>query len=364
LIKYIDEYRNPELAQALAEKIRGFMPSHPIQLMEVCGGHTLTIFKFGLHALLPSHLKLISGPGCPVCVTHNDFIDTAIALGQQKNHLIASFGDMIRVPGSHSSLQQALAEGSDIRVCYSPVDALELAQQYPHKEVIFLGIGFETTAPGIAAAILQAQHSGLSNFSVLSALKTMPMAMQVLLESGEIAINGFICPGHVSSITGSEMYQPLVRKHRIPCVISGFEPLDMLESIYLLLRQNHLQKAKVEIQYTRGVRPEGNPKAKALLQQVFEPEDTPWRGLGIIPGSGLKLKSTYANFDARRRFKVTLPPTRDVSGCICGAVMRGVKIPPDCRLFRRTCTPETPQGACMVSNEGTCATYYKYGDNL
>ena len=360
MIKYIDEYRNPDLAKHIAKKIHSIMPEKPLKIMEVCGGHTTTIFKFGIKDFLPAHLNLISGPGCPVCVTSNDFIDTAVELSNFEDVIITSFGDMIRVPGSESSLMKEKAAGADIRICFSPLDAVTIAEDNPDKEIVFLGIGFETTAPAVAVAILTACTKGLKNFSVLSSHKTMPQAMKALMDSGEIALDGFICPGHVSTVAGIRMYDFLVNDYNIPCVVSGFEPVDMLESIFMIVKQISENRAEVENQYTRSVRPGGNPKAIKLMYKVFEPADMPWRGLGIIHGSGLKIRKEYGDFDASQKFEVEIPPSKEFPGCICGDIMRGVKIPSDCKLFGRVCVPEDPKGSCMVSDEGACATYYKY----
>lgn len=328
--------------------------------MEVCGGHTITILKYRINDLLPENFKLISGPGCPVCVTNNDFIDKAIEISHINNIIVATFGDLMRVPGSRSKLLEEKASGSDIRICYSPMEAIQIAEQNPENEIIFLGIGFETTAPLVAAAIVQSQLKGLKNFSVLSSHKTMPMAMKTLLDSGDVALNGFVCPGHVSTIAGTKMYEFIAKDYKIPCVVSGFEPNDILESILMLAKQILERRAEVENQYKRSVRPEGNLKAIKLMEEVFEPVDMPWRGLGVIPQSGLKIRKKYKQFDADEKFQVKVPPPKECPGCICGDIMRGVKIPTQCKLFKRVCTPEDPKGACMVSEEGTCATYFKY----
>lgn len=362
MIKYIDEFRNPQIAQSISKKIRENAPEFGINFMEVCGGHTITIIKYGIKDLLPTNINLISGPGCPVCVTNNDFIDKAIEISHINNVIIATFGDMIRVPGSRSSLLKEKASGIDVRICYSPMEAVDIAENNPGNEIVFLGIGFETTAPLVAASILAAKAKCLKNFSVLSSHKTMPQAMKALLDSGDIALNGFICPGHVSTITGTGIYEFLARDYKIPCVVSGFEPNDILESIFMLTKQILEKQPEVENQYKRSVRSEGNLKAIKLMEEVFEPVDMPWRGLGVIPQSGLKIREKYKQFDADERFQVKVPPPKEFPGCICGDIMRGVKIPTQCKLFKRVCTPEDPKGACMVSDEGTCATYFKYGN--
>lgn len=360
MLKYIDEYRNPELVKAIVAEIHREFSGEPIKIMEVCGGHTITIFKFGIQRLLPANIHLISGPGCPVCVTDIAFIDKAIALAHRENVIIASFGDMIRVPGSRSSLQKEKGQGIDVRICYSPMDAVAMAQKNPDKEVVFLGIGFETTAPTVAVAVKYAADNGINNFSVLSAHKTMPQAMKALLDSGEIDLKGFICPGHVSAITGVHIYDFIAKDYHIPCVVSGFEPLDMLETILMIVRQLNAGKGIVENQYGRSVREKGNVAAMTLIMEVFEAVDTEWRGIGTIPGSGLGIREKYQAFDANYKFDIKIEPVQETVGCICGDIMRGVMVPTDCSLFRRICNPEDPKGACMVSDEGTCATWYKY----
>ena len=359
-MKYVDEFRNNRVAQRLSEEIKSLARDREMTFMEVCGGHTIAIFKYGLRDLLPPGIHLISGPGCPVCVTPTGFIDRAVALSRRKEVIIATFGDMIRVPGSSSSLREEKAQGADVWVVYSAMDAIPVARDNPDKKVVFLGIGFETTAPTIAATILQADRLRLSNFFVLSTLKTMPNALKALLEGDDMGIQGFICPGHVSTITGLGIYEFIARDYGVPCVISGFEPTDILQTLYMLTRQVGDGVAKVESQYTRTVKREGNPLAQKTMMAVFEPCDMEWRGLGIIPGSGLKIRDEFVRFNALQHFDVEVEPTRQEPGCICGDVMRGAKTPLDCKLFKKTCTPANPAGACMVSEEGTCATYFKY----
>ena len=364
MIKFIDEYRDPQLIARAAAQIREITPERNINLMEVCGGHTITIFKYGLKKLLPDNINLISGPGCPVCVTDTEFIDRAIALAKMPNVIVTTFGDMVRVPGSRGSLQSTKAEGADVRTCYSPMEALEIATGNPEKEVVFIGIGFETTAPTTAAAIQTAKARSIGNFSVLATHKTMPMAMKTLLDAGEITLHGFICPGHVTTITGPEIYQFIADEYKIPCVVAGFEPLDMLEAIFMLVKQIAENQAQVENQYRRAVKPGGNRKALEIMMEVFAPCDSTWRGLGNIPDSGLRIRDRYHDWDATKKFQVDIIPSRQNPACICGAIMRGVRVPPDCRLFGKVCTPENPQGACMVSAEGACATYFVYGERL
>ncbi|OFZ19391.1 MAG: hydrogenase formation protein HypD [Bdellovibrionales bacterium GWB1_55_8] len=359
-MKYIEEFRNHAAAQALVREIHRISGGRRIRIMEVCGGHTMAIFKYGLPGLLPANIELISGPGCPVCVTSNSFIDHAIELAKDRGTLIATFGDLIRVPGSSSSLQKERGEGADVRICYSPLDALELAKQHPDRNVVFLGVGFETTAPTAAATIHRAAEQGRANFSMLTAFKTMPNAMKALLDGGEVALDAFLCPGHVSVITGTGIYEFIAREYRTPCVVSGFEPLDLLQSILKIIEQIAAGLAKVENQYTRAATLPGNPAAQKLLKEVFHESDADWRGIGTIPRSGLEISDEYARFDARKVFPVKLKPSRENPACICGSIMRGAKRPLDCPLFSKVCTPESPKGACMVSDEGSCATYYKY----
>ena len=359
IMEYIDEYRDSVRIDHLVAHIRD-ISRKPIKLMEVCGTHTVTIFRNGIRDLLPDCITLISGPGCPVCVTPIDGIDRAIALAQEKETIIATFGDLLRVPGSETSLLKQRGEGADIRVVYSAYDGLRLAQQNRDRQVIFLGVGFETTAPTIAAVIQRAREARIGNFTVLSMHKVIPPALKALVQSQELQIDGFICPGHVSTIIGTEPYMPIAHNFGVPCVIAGFEPFDVLQAIGLLMRQIEHGEANVEIQYRRGVSPEGNPKARALLEEVFEPCDSVWRGLGSLPRSGLKIASPYGEFDAERSFDIATANGGEPPGCLCGDILRGLKRPPDCSLFRKACTPESPVGACMVSSEGTCAAYYKY----
>lgn len=360
-MKYIDEFRNREIAQALAEKIRQAAGDRAITLMEVCGTHTMAIFRYGLRTLLPPRIRLLSGPGCPVCVTPNGYIDRAIAYARESGVILTTFGDMIRVPGSGSSLEKEKAEGHDVRIVYSTLQALKIAADNPGRRVIFLGVGFETTAPTVAASLLRADKEGINNYFVLSAHKVIPPAMEALVNTPELNIDGFICPGHVSSIIGAKPYKALAGSHHIPCVIAGFEPLDILQTIYILISRIEKGEAEVDIQYRRCVREEGNPRALSLLREVFEVEDSSWRGLGIIPASGFKIRDKYRRFDAEREMKVKVEKTRENPNCLCGDILRGLKMPGDCPLFKTVCRPENPLGACMVSGEGTCAAYYKYG---
>ena len=331
-----------------------------VRFMEVCGTHTMSAFRSGLRQLLPPRVHLLSGPGCPVCVTETNYVDAAIALARRPEIIVATFGDLIRVPGSDSSLEQERAAGATVQIVYSPMDALALAQETPGKQIVFLGVGFETTAPTVAWAIWKAAEAGLTNFSVLCAHKTMPHAMEALLRDQQIAVDGFLCPGHVSVITGARMYQFIATRYQVPCVISGFEAWDILKSISLLLEQVAVGHATVDIEYGRAVNEHGNLAAQRLIKTVFEEADAEWRGLGLIARSGLRIRAAFAAFDAARRFDVTFDEATVNPACRCGDVLRGMTTPPDCRLFGKTCTPLRPFGPCMVSSEGTCAAWYKY----
>lgn len=359
-MKYIDEYKNKDLVSKIAGAISSLRVS--ANLMEVCGTHTTAIFKSGIRSLLPKGVKLLSGPGCPVCVTSEEDIDAMISLADVPGSVIATFGDMMRIPGSNGSLAGKKAEGADIRIVYSPLDAISIAQANKDRKVFFLGVGFETTAPAVAATVIDAREKGLNNFFVYSAHKLIPPAIKAVLDSGEVKVDGFILPGHVSTIIGSKPYEFIADDYGIPSVIAGFEPVDLMESVYLLLKEIKGGSEKVEIEYTRAVKPEGNPAARRVMDEVFGLADADWRGLGKIAKSGLEIRGKYSRFDAKKAFNIKVPKRRaKVSGCICGDVLRGVKLPTDCRLFGKICTPEDPKGPCMVSAEGTCAAYYKYG---
>ncbi|MBN1694281.1 hydrogenase formation protein HypD [candidate division WOR-3 bacterium] len=362
-MKYITEYRNKNLSKKIADKTNDYLKDYKgkISLMEVCGTHTHSIFHSGIMSLLSDKIEHLSGPGCPVCVTPNEYIDTAIAYSRLPEVIITTFGDMIKVPGSSSSLEKEKANGAKVKIVYSPLESLEIARKNPGKKVVFLGVGFETTAPLVASTILRANEEKLKNFFVLSGHKLIPPAMQSLLESGEIKIDGFICPGHVSAIIGETPYQPIVDKYGIPSVIIGFEPIDLLEGIEMLVRQIvEKDKSKVENQYKRVVRREGNKKALSLMNKVFDIKDSPWRGLGLLPKSGLYIKKAYSEFDAEKKINVKVEKTKTHPQCICGQVLCGTKKPFECTLFSKICTPESPIGPCMVSSEGTCAAYYKF----
>ena len=332
-----------------------------VRLMEVCGTHTMTAFRSGLRSLLPDNVALLSGPGCPVCVTPQEYIDRIIAIAKQPDALVATFGDMLRVPGGEESLEAARADGAGVMAVYSPTDALAEAKKNPDRRVVFFGVGFETTVPTTAWTLKEAAREGVENFAVLCAHKTMPRAMAALLEGGEVKVDGFMCPGHVSVITGTGIFDFLSGEHGRPCVVAGFEAADMALATAMLLRQIAEGRAEVENEYHRSVDAEGNPAARALIDEVFEPCGAKWRGMGEIPGSGLRIREEFAQHDAARIFgNLELPETTPTPGCICGDVIRGARVPTQCPLFRKVCTPTTPVGACMVSAEGTCAAYYKY----
>lgn len=358
-LKHIDEYRDAQIAQSLIEKIKT-ISKKDVRLMEVCGTHTVSIFRSGIRSVLPQIISLLSGPGCPVCVTDQAEIDAFIELARIDGVIITTFGDLMRVPGSRSSLQKERAGGRDIRVVYSTFDALEIARQNPAKKVVFLGIGFETTAPTIAAAILSAAQTGVNNFSVISAHKLVPPALEALMSAEQIEIDGFILPGHVSVIIGLQAYRPFFDRHKIPCVVAGFEPVDILQTIARLVEMLEADSPALENAYSRAVTVEGNIKAQKILDEIFEPADACWRGIGVIPQSGLKIREPYAAHDAQKIFEIQVPDVKTPQGCACGQILTGTKIPPQCALYKKVCTPMEPVGPCMVSTEGTCAAYYKY----
>ena len=361
-MKYIDEFRNAGAVRGLARRIGDLAAGlDSVKLMEVCGTHTMSIARFGLHSLFPENVELTSGPGCPVCVSPQSFVDKAIAYCRRPDTIITTFGDMVRVPGSSSSLEKEQAEGADIRVVLSTMDALRIAESDPEKDVVFLGVGFETTAPTIAAAILEAGSKGLNNFAVLSGHKTMPNAMSALASDPEVRIDGYVCPPHVSAIIGSDAYLFLAEKYDKPCAIAGFEPVDIMQGILWLLEMIAAGKPEVRNQYSRVVTAQGNLEARRILKEVFRPIDDEWRGIGTIPLSGLAIADAYADFNADCRWPVKAEPTRFPKGCICGSILKGTAGPRDCALFGKACTPDEPVGACMVSTEGACAAAYKYG---
>ncbi len=332
----------------------------PVRLMEVCGTHTVAIFRQGIRDLLPEGIILLSGPGCPVCVTAIGDVDAAIAISTQKGVILATFGDMMRVPGSIKSLFNAKAEGADVRVVYSPLDALKISEENPDRKVVFFATGFETTSPSVAGTILEAERKGVGNFYIYPVHKTVPPALKALLDSGEVRVDGFILPGHVSTVIGSEPYGFIASDYGKPSVITGFDAVDILSGIRMILEQLASGKAEVEIQYKRVVRREGNPKAIEVLNRCFEPDDAKWRGIGTIPSSGLRLREEFRHRDIRSVFSLDVREVDDhATACSCGEVLKGVKVPTDCKLFGKACTPDKPVGPCMVSSEGRCAAYYK-----
>ncbi len=354
------QFKNSELAHGLIRSIRELVPEGGARLMEVCGTHTVSIARAGIRQIMPEGMELLSGPGCPVCVTANRDIDTVIALCRLPEVVITTFGDMTRVPGSTSSLLAEKAAGRDVEIVYSPLDALQIARQNPERQVVFVGVGFETTTPLVAMALKRARALGLGNFSVFVAHKNMPGALEAIVSDPKLKVNALILPGHVSTITGSACYEFLARDYGVPGVITGFEPVDILQGVAMLLRQLYEGRAEIEIAYTRGVRKEGNSVAMATIDEVFETCTATWRGLGDIAGSGYRIRAEYADFDAVMRFEPEVEPTVEPKGCRCGDVLRGAMSPDRCPLFGRICTPENPVGPCMVSSEGSCAAYYRY----
>ena len=367
-MKYVDEFQDPTQARALRKEITALATqlaagrSRPLQLMEVCGGHTHTIFKYGIEALLPDSIELVHGPGCPVCVLPMGRVDDCVALAEQSNVIFTTFGDAMRVPGSRKSLLQARAEGADVRMVYSPLDALKLACENPDKEVIFFALGFETTMPSTAFTLLQAQAQGIRNFTVFCNHITIIPTIKAVLDSPELMLDGFLGPGHASLVIGVWPYQFIAGHYRKPIVVAGFEPLDILQSIWMLLKQLAQGRSEVENQYRRAVPEAGNPQALAAIGRVFElREFFEWRGLGSIDHSGVRIRAEYARFDAERRFAVPNLKIADPKACQCGEVLKGVIKPWQCKVFGTACTPQTPIGALMVSSEGACAAQYSYG---
>ena len=362
-MRYVDEFRNRKLVEQVAGKIREIIPIYPINIMEVCGTHTQSFYRFGLDKLIPPQLRLISGPGCPVCVSAQGYIDEAIALCGHKEVILATFGDMLRVPGNKSSLEKERAKSGNIQVVYSPLDTLRIAKNNPDKKIVFLAVGFETTAPTIALSILKAKEERVKNLFFLTSLKLIPPAMKILLEDEKVCLQGFLCPGHVSAIIGTKAYAGISRRYRIGCCVAGFEPLDILEGLYLLVRQIIKKHPCVENQYSRVVTNSGNRRAQEIIKDVFVPDNVSWRGLGVIPASGLRIRKRFAIFDARKQFSLkTTPGKLDAiqKKCKCGSVLKGILRPDQCPLFRKACTPDNPYGPCMVSIEGACNAYYKY----
>jgi hydrogenase expression/formation protein HypD len=356
----MDEFRDPKLASALVKRIHD-ASTNSLHIMEFCGGHTHAIMRYGIRQLLPQTIILSSGPGCPVCVTDDRDLDRAIALARLPEVTLTTFGDMVRVPGSEGNLQEAKGEGADVRVVYSTLDALQIARDNRHRAVIFLGVGFETTAPTVAASILQAQQEGLDNYFVLSLHKLTPPAMRAILDAGEVRLEGIIGPGHVTTVVGCQAWRFLPQEYGIGCAVAGFEPLDILQSLADLVAMREAGRPDVMNAYARCVRPEGNRRAQQMMEEVFEVAPAAWRGLGELPDSGLVMRSSYSDHDAARNFAVEVKTVSRPTGCRCGEVLRGTVTPPQCPLFRRVCTPQRPIGPCMVSAEGACAAYYRYG---
>ena len=361
-MKYIDEFRNQRLINSLSRSIKLATPEKPINIMEVCGTHTRSFFRFGLRKLLPPNLRLISGPGCPVCVSSQDYIDTAVGYAALKDVIIASFGDMLNVPGTSSTLEKERSKGRDIRIVYSPWDALRLAGENSSKKVIFLAVGFETTAPAIGLTILKAKEERINNLFFFSSLKLIIPAMECLINDPRLKIDGFLCPGHVSVIIGSGPYSFIPKKYGVGCCIAGFEPLDVMEGMYFLIKQIKEKKPGVANQYSRVVKKNGNLAARKIIAKVFKTAPENWRGLGMMPASGLEIRKEFSRFDAAVALPIKVKKLQNLKlkKCRCGDVLKGLIRPPQCPLFSRSCTPAEPFGPCMVSSEGTCNVYYQY----
>ncbi len=360
-MKYLTEYRDPKLAQQVLEEIKRSV-TKPWKIMEVCGGQTHSLVKNGILNVLPDKITMVHGPGCPVCVTPLHLIDKAIYLAEEKNVILCSFGDMLRVPGSKKSLLEAKAQGADIRILYSPLEAVNIAKDHPDKEVVFFAVGFETTAPANALSVLHANKLGLKNYSILSSHVLVPPAIQAIMEDQETMIDGFLAAGHVCTIMGIKEYYPIVEKYKIPLVATGFEPLDILQGILMVVKQLESGRAEVENQYARVVREEGNINAQEVISKVFKVQDQLWRGIDVIPNSGWGVTDEFKDFDAEKKFPLFELQTEENQECIAGAIMKGIKKPVDCPHFGKKCTPQNPLGAPMVSSEGACAAYYNFSD--
>jgi hydrogenase expression/formation protein HypD len=361
-MKYLDEFRDPAAVRGLARQLVETVGDRKLTVMEVCGTHTMSVARYGLKRLLPPSLTLLSGPGCPVCVTPNSEIDLWIAAAREPNVVLTPFGDLLRVPGSSSSLEMERSTGADVRPVYSSLEALRVAESEPDRLVVFPAVGFETTAPTVAASVLEAKRKGLSNFTLAVAHKTMPAAMEALAGDGRLNLDGFLCPAHVSTIIGAEPYRFLSEEHGKSCVVAGFEATDIVESLLMIAQQIARNEPDVEVQYRRVAKLAGNPKARETIDRVFEPCDAAWRGLGTVSGSGLFLRAEYADFDVRSCLDLQVESSVENPACRCGEVLRGLIRPRQCSLFGKTCTPDAPVGACMVSNEGSCAAAYRYRD--
>lgn len=350
-----------ETVKKLAEELKNFPLDEEVRIMEVCGTHTTEFFRTGVKDLFPEKLKLVDGPGCPVCVTPNEYLDRVIEIGEKYNTIITTFGDMIKVPSSYSSLSREKSGGMDIEVVYSPLDALELAEKNPGREVVFISVGFETTAPSEAVAILEARKRNIKNFSLLSGNKLTPPAVRALLDSGRVNIDAFLLPGHVSAIIGVAGWRFISEVYNKPCVVAGFENHDLIRGTLLILKLKRDGRGDTLNEYTRVVKEEGNKKAREIMYEVFKKGDSKWRGIGAIPESGLDIKDEFAEYDANKKFPVTPPPSKEPEGCRCGELLCGLITPEECPLFGKACSPDHPVGPCMVSTEGPCAAYYKYG---
>lgn len=362
-MKFISEYRNPELVAQYLDEIRRLV-TRPWSIMEVCGGQTHSLVKNGIVQMLPPEVRMIHGPGCPVCVTPLHLIDKAVYLAEKQGVILCSYGDMLRVPGSQRSLLEAKAAGADVRILYSPLEAVRIAQENPDREVVFFAVGFETTAPANALSVLHAQRAGVRNYSILTSHVLVPPAIEAVLADEAASIQGFLAAGHVCTIMGLDEYYPIVERHHVPVVITGFEPVDLLQGILMVLQQLERGEYRLENQYSRVVKPEGNPEARRVLEQVFEISDREWRGIGNIPGSGYELREAFSGFDARLKFSVDIPKAEESTECIAGLVLKGIKKPHECPQFGKKCSPQTPLGAPMVSSEGACAAYYHFSQAM
>jgi hydrogenase expression/formation protein HypD len=359
-MKYLEEYRDPELAKNLLEKIRNTV-TRPWKIMEVCGGQTHSLVKNGILDVLPKEITMVHGPGCPVCVTPLHLIDEAIFLAEEKDVILCTFGDMIRVPGSQKSILEAKAGGADIRILYSPLEAVKIAEENPDSEVVFFAVGFETTAPANALSVLHAEKLGLKNYSILASQVLVPPAIEAIMDDEESQIDGFLAAGHVCTIMGTSEYHPLAQKYGIPIVVTGFEPLDLLQGILTTVELLEAQQSGIKNEYARVVKEEGNLQAQEVMKKVFEVSDRMWRGIDVIPNSGFKVRKEYAAFDATRKFTISETKAEESKECIAGSIMKGIKKPKDCPHFGKKCTPLNPLGAPMVSSEGACAAYYHFG---
>ena len=360
----IKQLKDPKLARELTEHLKKLKVTTKVRIMEVCGTHTMAIHRMGLPSILPSNIDMLSGPGCPVCVTPGFYLDTAIDMARRYQVLLTTFGDMMRVPGSRGTLTGLRSEGYDVEVVYSPLAALELAQKNPGREIVFLAVGFETTTPVVAATVQLAREQQVGNFSILASHKLVIPALEILVNDPEAAVDGFLLPGHVSIVLGSEPYRFIPETYHRACVIAGFEPFDIVQSVYMLVEQIEKKDYSVEIQYKRTVKPEGNERARDCMFDVFSPVDSVWRGFGSIPESGLAIREKYLEFDAGRRYPVDIEPSPEPKACRCGDVLRGIIKPHGCKLFGTACTPGNPIGPCMVSSEGSCAAYFRYSRKM